>query len=35
MKQGKTFGLIGEKANVVAEDNVDPRAFSKLVSKMA
>ena len=29
------FALIGKKAHVVAEDNVDPRAFSKLVSKMA
>lgn len=26
---------VGKKAHVVAEDNVDPRAFSKLVSKMA
>ena len=29
------FALIGKKAHVVAEDNVDPRAFSKLGSKMA
>jgi hypothetical protein len=28
------FALVGKKANVVAEDNVDPRAFGKLVSKM-
>ena len=29
------FTLVGKKANVVAEDSVNPRAFSKLVSKMA
>lgn len=28
------FALIGKKARVVAEDNIDPYAFSKLVSKM-
>ena len=28
------FALVGKKANVVAEDNVDPRAFRKLVDKM-
>ena len=28
------FALIGKKAHVVAEDSVDPRAFSRLVSKM-
>ena len=29
------FALVGKKAVVVAEDNVDARQFSKLVSKMA
>ena len=29
------FALVGKKANVVAEDNVDPRAFRKLVDKMS
>ena len=29
------FTLVGKKANVVAEDSVNPRAFSKLVSRMA
>jgi len=28
------FTLIGKKARVVAEDNVDPREFSQLVSRM-
>lgn len=28
------FALVGKKANVVAADDVDPRMFSKLVSKM-
>lgn len=28
------FALVGKKARVVAEDNVDPRAFGRLVSKM-
>ena len=28
------FALVGKKANVVAEDDVNPRAFNKLVSKM-
>ena len=28
------FALVGQKARVVAEDDVDPRAFGKLVSKM-
>ena len=28
------FALVGKKANVVAEDNVTPRAFRKLVDKM-
>lgn len=28
------FALIGKRARVVAEDNVDPYAFAKLVSKM-
>ena len=28
------FALVGKKANVVAEDDVSPRAFEKLVSKM-
>ena len=26
--------LVGKKARVVAEDNVNPKAFSRLVSKM-
>lgn len=29
------FALVGQKAKVVAEDYVNPRAFSRLVSKMA
>ena len=29
------FALVGKKANVVAEDNVNPHAFRKLVDKMA
>ena len=29
------FALVGKKATVVAEDNVDPHKFSKLVAKMA
>lgn len=28
------FALVGKKARVVAEDDVNPKAFSKLVSKM-
>ena len=28
------FALVGRKANVVAEDNVNPKAFRKLVDKM-
>ena len=28
------FALVGKKAQVVAEDDVDPRAFGKLVAKM-
>ena len=28
------FALVGKKARVVAEDDVNPRAFAKLVSKM-
>ena len=28
------FALVGRKARVVAEDDVDPRVFDKLVSKM-
>lgn len=28
------FALVGKKANVVAEDDVNPHAFNKLVSKM-
>lgn len=28
------FALVGKRARVVAEDNVDPRAFGRLVSKM-
>ena len=28
------FALVGKRVNVVAEDNVNPRAFAKLVSKM-
>ena len=28
------FALVGKKARVVAEDNVNPKAFSRLVSKM-
>lgn len=28
------YALVGQKVKVVAEDNVDPRRFSKLVSKM-
>ena len=29
------FALVGKRARVVAEDNVNPRSFSKLVEKMA
>lgn len=29
------FALVGQKARVVAEDTVDPKAFARLVSKMA
>ena len=29
------FTLMGKKVRVVAEDSVDPRAFAKLVNKMA
>lgn len=29
------FALVGKKAHVVAEDDVDPRAFNRLVSMMA
>ena len=29
------FALVGKKARVVAEDTVDPKAFAKLVNKMA
>lgn len=28
------FALVGKRVNVVAEDDVNPRAFSKLVNKM-
>ena len=28
------YALVGKKARVVAEDDVNPRAFAKLVSKM-
>ena len=28
------FALVGKKVRVVAEDNVDARAFGKLVNKM-
>ena len=28
------FALVGKRARVVAEDDVDPRAFGRLVSKM-
>ena len=29
------LALVGKRTYVVAEDNVDPRSFSKLVDKMA
>lgn len=29
------FALVGKKACVVAEDTVDPKAFARLVNKMA
>ncbi len=29
------FALVGKKAHVVAEDSVDPKAFARLVDKMA
>ena len=29
------FALVGKKARVVVEDTVDPKAFGKLVDKMA
>lgn len=28
------YALIGQRVHVVAEDDVDPRQFSKIVSKM-
>ena len=28
------FALVGKKAFVVAEDNINPKAFQKLVNKM-
>ena len=28
------FALVGKRVHVVAEDNVDPGAFARLVSKM-
>ena len=28
------FALVGKRVNVVAEDDVNPRAFEKLVNKM-
>lgn len=29
------FAMVGKKACVVAEDDVDPKAFARLVNKMA
>lgn len=29
------FALVGKRVNVVVEDDVNPRAFAKLVRKMA
>ena len=29
------FALVGKRVNVVAEDDVNPRAFGRLVKKMA
>ena len=29
------FALVGKRVNVVAEDDVNPKAFARLVSKMA
>ena len=29
------LSLVGKRASVVAEDNVNPRSFSKLVDKLA
>jgi len=29
------FALVGKRVNVVAEDDVNPRAFERLVKKMA
>ena len=29
------LSLVGKRASVVAEDNVNPQSFSKLVNKMA
>ena len=29
------FALVGKKAHVVAEDDVDPRVFDRLVARMA
>ena len=29
------FALVGKRVNVVAEDNVNPRSFERLVNKMA
>ncbi len=29
------FALVGKKANVVAGDSADPKAFARLVKKMA
>ena len=28
------FALVGKKAHVIAEDNVNPKKFAKLVAKM-
>ena len=28
------FALVGKRVNVVAEDDINPRAFSRLVKKM-
>ena len=29
------FSLVGKRVNVIAEDDVNPKAFGKLVAKMA
>ena len=29
------FALVGKQVNVVAEDDINPRAFNRLVKKMA